>query len=73
MKEKKVANDRGIPMELRQLKSKIELLKGMVQTVSLQDVYIPNKKDHLFKWGQSAIKNAFLRNSVDSSCCSFCP
>ena len=59
MKEKKVANDRGIPPELRQLKSKIEQLKCMVKTVSLQDIYIPNKKDHLFKWGQSAVKNAF--------------
>ena len=59
MKEKKVANDRGIPPELRQIKSKIDMLKQMVQTVSLPDIYIPNKKDHLFKLGQSSVKNAF--------------
>ena len=59
MKEKKVANDRGISPELRQLKSKIDALKNMVKTVSLPDVYIPNKRDHLFKWSHSTVKNAF--------------
>ena len=45
MKEKKVANDRGIPPELRTLKSKIEMLKTTIKTVSLPDIYIPNKKE----------------------------
>ena len=47
MKDNKLANDRGIPNELRQLKSKIESFKNMIRTVSLDDMYIPNKKDHL--------------------------
>jgi hypothetical protein len=59
MKEKKVANDRGIPPELRTLKSKIELLKETIKTVSLPDTYIPNTKDHLFKWKHSDAINAF--------------
>jgi len=59
MKEKKVANDRGIPPELRALKNKIEFLKETIKTVSLPDMYIPNSKDHLFKWGHKEIKNAF--------------
>jgi len=59
MKEKKVANDRGIPAELRQLKSKIESLKNTIQTVSFADIYIPNKKDHLFKCGHGSTKNAY--------------
>jgi len=59
MKEKKVANDRGIPPELRSLKNKIESLKQSIKTVCLPDMYIPNKKDHLFKWGHSGSVNAF--------------
>jgi hypothetical protein len=51
MKENKVANERGIPPEMRVLKQKIDGLKGTIQTVSLPDMYIPNKKDHLYKWG----------------------
>jgi hypothetical protein len=59
MKEKKVANERGIPPELRALKNKIERLKETIKTISLPDIYIPNTKDHLFKWGHSKIQNAF--------------
>jgi hypothetical protein len=59
MKEKKIANDRGIPPELRTLKNKMEALKSTIKTVSLSDVYVPNKKDHLYKWGHSDIINAF--------------
>ena len=59
MKEKKIANDRGIPPELRVLKNKIEALKSTVRTVSLDDVYIPNTKDHLYKWGHANAKKAF--------------
>ena len=59
MKEKKVANDRGIPPELRVLKNKMEALKDTIKTVSLPDIFVPNKKDHLFKWGHQSIQNAF--------------
>lgn len=59
MKERKAANDRGIPPELRTIKNKIEALKETIRTVSLPDMYIPNTKDHLFKWGHSNIINAF--------------
>jgi len=54
MKDKKSANERGISPELRVLKHKIESLKNTIKTVSLPDMYIPNKKDHLFKWGHSS-------------------
>ena len=59
MKDNKVAKDRGIPMELRQLKTKIDALKNMIKTISLDDIYKPNTRDHLFKWGHSSVKNAF--------------
>ena len=32
---------------------------GTIRIVSLPDIYIPNTKDHLFKWGHSDIDNAF--------------
>ena len=59
MKDKKSANERGISPELRVLKHKIESLKNTIKTVSLPDMYIPNKKDHLFKWGHSSEITAF--------------
>ena len=65
MKDNKLANDRGIPNELRQLKSKIESFKNMIRTVSLDDMYIPNKKDHLRKWGHAGVNNAFSADISD--------
>ena len=59
MKEKKTANDRGIPPELRVLKNRIDALKNTIKTVSLPDIYVPNKKDHLFKWKHQDVTNAF--------------
>ena len=68
MKEKKVANDRGIPPELRTLKNKIENLKNTIRTVSLPDMYIPNNKEHLFKWGHGDVVNAFTSDISEYSC-----
>lgn len=62
IKEKKLANERGITPELRALKIKIDGLKGTIKTVSLDDIYIPNTKEHLYKWHRENlvnIKNAF--------------
>ena len=59
MKENKISNDRGIPPELRSLKNKIESLKCAIQSVSMPNMYIPNNKDHLIKWGHMHITNAF--------------
>ena len=59
MKENKVANDRGIPPELRVLKSKLESLKGTIRTISLPDIYVPNKTDHLCKWGHIGNTTAY--------------
>ena len=59
MKEKKVANDRGIPPELRTLKSKIEMLKTTIKTVSLPDIYIPNKKIIYINGDIQILLNAF--------------
>ena len=59
MKERKTANERGIPPELRELKTRIESLKNTIKTVCLPDIYVPNKQDHLFKWKHKEVKNAF--------------
>ena len=60
-KEKKTANERGISPELRALKAKMDGLKGTIKTVSLDDIYVPNTKDHLYKWHRENldVKNAF--------------
>ena len=68
MKEKKAANERGIPPELRALKAKIDGLKGTIKTVSLDDIYIPNTKAHLYKWHRENLvdgKNAFASDISD--------
>jgi len=59
MKENKISKDRGIPPEMRILKNQIDAMKDKIQTVSLPDMYVPNKKDHLYKWEHQAEKNAF--------------
>lgn len=59
MKDNKIANNRGIPSELRILKEKIESLKLKLKIISLPEIYIPNTKDHLIKWNQKNINNAF--------------
>ena len=59
MKENKISKDRGIPPEMRVLKNRINAMKEQILTVSLPDMYIPNKKDHLYKWGNKDAKNAF--------------
>ena len=58
MKEKKVANDRGISPELRVLKKHIDNLRETIKTVNLPDIYIPNTKDHLIKWNRNNNNNA---------------
>jgi len=65
MKEKKISKDRGIPPEMRILKRQIDTMKEKIQTVSLPDMYIPNKKDHLYKWGHKDIKNAFTSDITE--------
>ena len=59
MKENKISKDRGISPEMRVLKNRIDAMKEKILTVSLPDMYIPNKKDHLYKWGHKDAKNAF--------------
>ena len=59
MKENKITQERGLSPEMRSLKNKIELLKEKINIISLPDIYVPNKKDHLYKWGNKDIKNAF--------------
>ena len=51
-RENKLANDRGIPNELRQLKKKIDLLSDNIKSVKLPEIYIPNTPDHLIKWAR---------------------
>ena len=65
IKENKISKDRGISQEMRVLKNQIETMKEKIQTVSLPDIYIPNKKDHLYKWGNKDAKNVFTSDISD--------
>lgn len=45
--------------ELKPLMQKINNLKNGIESINLDDIYIPNTKDHLFKNGKKNILNAF--------------
>lgn len=49
-KEKKMADDRVSP-EVRKIQKEIEALQSYIQPITLPDVHIPNKKDHLSRFG----------------------
>ena len=50
-KEKKMADDR-VSNEVRKIQKEIESLQSYIQPITLPDVHIPNKKDHLCRFGQ---------------------
>lgn len=45
--------------ELKPIISKINNLKNLIESINLDEIYIPNTKDHLFKYGKKNINNAF--------------
>jgi len=49
-KEKKMADDR-VSAEVRKIQKEIEALQAYIQPITLPDVHIPNKKDHLLRYG----------------------
>jgi len=55
MKEKKM-NEGRVDPEMKKLMSKIELIKLQVKSVSLNPVFVPNTKDHMYKYNVPANK-----------------
>ena len=49
-KDKKMADENRMPPEMKQLRQKIENLQMQIQSVSMPDIYVPNSRDHLYKW-----------------------
>jgi len=60
-KDKKMENMRISP-EMKRLKSKIETLRSCIKGVKLNDMFIPNRKDHIEKWAPH------LKNSNAFTC-----
>ena len=49
-KEKKMGNEDRVPPEMKQLRRKIENLQLHISSVSMPELYVPNTKEHLYKW-----------------------
>jgi hypothetical protein len=52
--------------EIRRLCQQIDMLRGQIQTVNLDAVYIPNSQTHQMLWAGTKIANAFAPNIEDS-------
>ena len=66
MKDKKMADENRMPPEMKQLRMKIENLQMQIQSVAMPDIYVPNSRDHLFKWAKEwDTKNVFTPNISD--------
>jgi hypothetical protein len=52
-KEKRITKD-SLPHEIITMRTEISKLNGMIKSVTLPEVYIPNKLEHLNKWTNSS-------------------
>ena len=57
-KEKKKADAERMDPEMKRLMNKIEEMKAQIRTVMLDSVYVPNTKDHLYKYSSTMKTNA---------------
>lgn len=57
--DKKKNNEERSSPEMKQKKQKIEELKASIKMVMLNPAYVPNTKDHLYKYSSSSVTNAF--------------
>jgi hypothetical protein len=55
-KEKRITKD-SLPPEIKNMRTEINKLNGMIKSVTLPEVYIPNKIEHLTKWTNSSSTN----------------
>jgi hypothetical protein len=52
-KEKRISRD-SLPPEIKNMRNEINKLNGLIKSVTLPEVYIPNKLEHLTKWTNSS-------------------
>ena len=65
-KEKKMRDERVSP-EVKKIQKEIELLQSSIRPISLPNVYIPNKLEHLTRFGQEDKLPVAFSSDVDAS------
>jgi hypothetical protein len=62
-KEKKMEKE-NFTGEVRRMKSELSKLQSQIQNIQMNEMYIPNSKEHQFKWvsKDETIDNAFIPN-----------
>ena len=65
-KEKKKADAERMDPEMKRLMNKIEEMKAQIRTVMLDSVYVPNTKDHLYKYSSVMMKSNNTNTSFGS-------
>ena len=66
-KEKKMGDAERLTPEMKRLMQKIEEMKAQIKTVMLDTVYVPNTRDHLYKYAPILIGTAAAAASTSSA------
>ena len=65
-KEKKMAEDRVSP-EVKRIRAEIEQLQACIHTIVFPDSIIPNRKDHLIRYGHEDKLSVAFTSDIDQS------
>jgi hypothetical protein len=65
-KEKKKADAERMDPEMKRLMNKIEEMKAQIRTVMLDSVYVPNTRDHLYKYSSTMMKSTNSNSNSNS-------
>jgi len=65
-KDRKDSRREEMDPEIRRLCQQIEMLRGQIQSVNLDQVYIPNSQTHQALWAGTKVPNAFSPNIDDT-------
>lgn len=63
-KEKKMADDRVCP-EVKKIQRELETLQSQIQSITLPDYLIPNRKEHLARFGHEDKQSIAFTSDVD--------
>jgi len=63
-KEKKMADDRVCP-EVKKIQRELETLQSQIQSITLPDYLIPNRKEHLARFGNEDKQSVAFTSDVD--------
>ena len=65
--ENKMSDEERIPPEVKKIRKDIENLRGLVKSVSLHDIFIPNTLDHLKHWSDIIEKTNQFSCKIDEN------